>query len=86
LVKEIAQEISIPFTVGGGISAIEDVRKLLEAGADKISINSSAVKNPQLISHLAKEFGRQCIVVAIDTKFVNGSDWVHVKAEEKLRI
>ncbi|WEK70753.1 MAG: imidazole glycerol phosphate synthase subunit HisF [Candidatus Chryseobacterium colombiense] len=84
LVKEIAQEISIPFTVGGGISAIEDVRKLLEAGADKISINSSAVKNPKLISHLAEEFGRQCIVVAIDTKFVNGSDWVHVKGGREI--
>ncbi|WP_344827273.1 imidazole glycerol phosphate synthase subunit HisF [Chryseobacterium ginsenosidimutans] len=79
LVKEIAKELSIPFTVGGGISTIEDVRKLLEAGADKISINSSAVKNPQLISDLAKEFGSQCIVVAIDTKLINNSDWVHIK-------
>jgi cyclase len=79
LVKDIAKELSIPFTVGGGISTIEDVRKLLEAGADKISINSSAVKNPQLISDLAKEFGSQCIVVAIDTKCINGSDWVHIK-------
>lgn len=84
LVKEIAQEISIPFIVGGGISAIEDVRKLLEAGADKISINSSAVKNPKLISHLAEEFGRQCIVVAIDTKFVNDSDWVHIKGGREI--
>lgn len=84
LVKKIAQEISIPFTVGGGVSAIEDVRKLLEAGADKISINSSAVKNPQLISHLAEEFGRQCIVVAIDTKFVNDSDWVHIKGGREI--
>lgn len=84
LVKKIAREISIPFTVGGGISTIEDVRKLLEAGADKISINSSAVKNPQLICDLAKEFGRQCIVVAIDTKLVNGSDWVHVKGGREI--
>ncbi|MFL9832761.1 imidazole glycerol phosphate synthase subunit HisF [Chryseobacterium terrae] len=84
LVKEIAQELSIPFTVGGGISTIEDVRKLLEAGADKISINSSAVKNPQLISDLAKEFGNQCIVVAIDTKFINDNDWVHVKGGREL--
>ena len=59
LVKNIAKELSIPFTVGGGISSVEDVRKLLEAGADKISINSSAVKNPCLISDLAKEFGSQ---------------------------
>lgn len=79
LVKDIAKELSIPFTVGGGISSIEDVRKLLNAGADKISINSSAVKNPQLISDLAKEFGSQCIVVAIDTKFVNDAHYVHIK-------
>ncbi|WP_426478532.1 imidazole glycerol phosphate synthase subunit HisF [Chryseobacterium sp. CBSDS_008] len=79
LVKEIAKELSIPFTVGGGISSVEDVRKLLEAGADKISINSSAVKNPALISDLAKEFGSQCVVVAIDTRQVGDKDLVHVK-------
>jgi cyclase len=79
LVKDIAKELSIPFTVGGGISTVEDVRKLLEAGADKISINSSAVKNPKLISDLSKEFGSQCIVVAIDTKLINDSNWVFVK-------
>jgi imidazole glycerol-phosphate synthase subunit HisF len=82
--KEIAKELSIPFTVGGGISTVEDVRKLLEAGADKISINSSAVKNPKLISDLAKEFGCQCVVVAIDTKFINGSDWVHIKGGREI--
>lgn len=79
LVKDIAKELSIPFTVGGGISSVEDVRKLLEAGADKISINSSAVKNPVLISDLAKEFGSQCIVVAIDTRQVGGKDLVHIR-------
>ncbi|WP_345988646.1 imidazole glycerol phosphate synthase subunit HisF [Chryseobacterium sp. Chry.R1] len=79
LVRDIAKELSIPFTVGGGINSIEDVRKLLEAGADKISINSSAVKKPQLITDLANEFGSQCIVVAIDTKLVNNEDWVHIK-------
>lgn len=79
LVQDIAREISIPFTVGGGISKVEDVRKLLQAGADKISINSSAVKNPSLISDLAEEFGSQCVVVAIDTKLVAGSDYVHIK-------
>lgn len=84
LVRDIAKELSIPFTVGGGISSIEDVRKLLEAGADKISINSSAVKNPQLISDLAKEFGSQCIVVAIDTRLVNNEDWVHIKGGREL--
>ena len=84
LVKNIAKELSIPFTVGGGISSVEDVRKLLEAGADKISINSSAVKNPCLISALAKEFGSQCIVVAIDTKLINDTDWVFVKGGREL--
>ncbi|MBW8522697.1 imidazole glycerol phosphate synthase subunit HisF [Chryseobacterium chendengshani] len=79
LVKDIAKELSIPFTVGGGISTVEDVRKLLEAGADKISINSSAVKNPKLISDLSKEFGSQCIVVAIDTRFINDCDWVFIQ-------
>ncbi|MET3036521.1 imidazole glycerol phosphate synthase subunit HisF [Chryseobacterium sp. NRRL B-14859] len=79
LVKDIAKGLSIPFTVGGGISSVNDVRKLLEAGADKISINSSAVKNPQLISELANEFGSQCIVVAIDTKRIGESDLVHIK-------
>ncbi len=79
LVKDIAKELSIPFTVGGGISSVEDVRKLLEAGADKISINSSAVKNPALISDLAKEFGSQCVVVAIDTRQVADHDLVHIK-------
>lgn len=79
LVERISRELSIPFTVGGGISTVEDVRKLLEAGADKISINSSAVKNPLLISDLAREFGSQCVVVAVDTRFVNGSDGVYIK-------
>ncbi|BAP31514.1 1-(5-phosphoribosyl)-5-[(5-phosphoribosylamino) methylideneamino]imidazole-4-carboxamide isomerase [Chryseobacterium sp. StRB126] len=79
LVRKIAQELSIPFTVGGGIASVEDVRKLLEAGADKISINSSAVKDPKLISELAGEFGSQCIVVAIDTKKVGSTNLVHIK-------
>lgn len=79
LVKDIAKELSIPFTVGGGISSVEDVRRLLEAGADKISVNSSAVKNPGLISDLAKEFGSQCVVVAIDTRQVGDKDLVHIK-------
>lgn len=79
LVQKISGELSIPFTVGGGISSVSDVSKLLKAGADKISINSSAVKNPQLIQELANEFGSQCIVVAIDTKEVDGVHLVHVK-------
>lgn len=84
LVRTIATELSIPFTVGGGISSPEDVRILLEAGADKISINSSAVKNPALISVLAKEFGSQCIVVAVDTRLVSNSDWVHIKGGREI--
>ena len=77
LVMKVAHTINIPFCVGGGISSIEDVSALLNAGADKISINSAAVKNPQLISDLAKEFGSQCIVVAIDTRSIDGTDYVH---------
>ena len=69
LVKRIAQEINIPFTVGGGINTVEDVRTLIKAGADKVSINSSAVKRPELIKEIAQEFGTQSVVVAIDTKF-----------------
>lgn len=71
LVERISAEINIPFTVGGGINSIEDVRLLLNAGADKVSINSSAIKRPELIRELADTFGKQCIVVAIDTKFVD---------------
>lgn len=69
LVTKIASKINIPFTVGGGISSIDDVSALLKAGADKISINTSAFKNPKLISELAHTFGSQCIVVAIDANF-----------------
>lgn len=79
LVEKISEVLSIPFTVGGGISSVEDVRILLNAGADKISVNSSAVKNPNLIKELSEEFGSQCVVVAVDTRFVNGKDIVHVK-------
>jgi cyclase len=74
LVTRIAKHINIPFTVGGGISSIEDVSALLNAGADKISVNTSAVKNPQLIKDLAIQFGSQCVVLAIDTKFED-NDW-----------
>jgi len=66
LVKDIARHINIPFTVGGGISSVADVAPLLEAGADKVSVNSSAVRDPKLIDELAKAFGSQCIVLAID--------------------
>lgn len=72
LVEKVARKVNIPFTVGGGISSVEDVNMLLRAGADKVSINSSAVKNPQLISDLANKFGSQCIVLAVDAKLIKG--------------
>lgn len=78
LVKKVAQQVNIPFTVGGGISSIEDVEILLKNGADKVSINSSAVKNPDLINQLADKFGSQCIVVAIDAKQIDGKWKVHL--------
>ncbi|SEE41245.1 cyclase [Tenacibaculum sp. MAR_2010_89] len=71
LVERIAEEINIPFTVGGGISSVDDALVLIKAGADKVSVNSSAVKNPQLITDLKNRFGSQFVVVAIDTKYVN---------------
>jgi len=74
LVEKVAREISIPFTVGGGISTTEDVQAVLKAGADKVSINSAAVENPELISQLAGKFGKQCIVLAIDANWING-EW-----------
>lgn len=77
LVKEIARHINIPFTVGGGISSVEDVAPLLEAGADKVSVNSSAVRNPKLINELSKAFGAQCIVLAIDARKIDNSWIVH---------
>jgi cyclase len=76
LVTRIAKHINIPFTVGGGISSVEDVSVLLACGADKISVNTSAVRNPQLISDLASQFGSQCVVLAIDTKFIDGEWYV----------
>jgi cyclase len=78
LVDKIARSIDIPFTVGGGISSVDDVRILLESGADKISVNTAAVNDPKLISQLAKEFGSQCVVVAVDAKKDNGEWFVHL--------
>ena len=78
LVRKVAATINIPFTVGGGISSVEDVEVLLQNGADKVSINSSAVKNPQLINDLAQKFGSQCVVVAIDAKQIEGEWMVHL--------
>lgn len=77
LVQRVARTINIPFTVGGGIGAVEDVYALLHAGADKVSVNSAAVRRPALLNELAAEFGNQCVVVAIDTRQVNDRDRVH---------
>ena len=78
LVLRVAKNINIPFTVGGGIRSIEDVSVLLNSGADKISLNTSAFKNPQLIADLSGRFGSQCIVLAIDTKFENEEWYVYL--------
>lgn len=75
LVNRIAHKINIPFTVGGGIGSVEDVSVLLANGADKISVNTAAFKNPQLLNSLSKEFGAQCIVLAIDTKQEEDGEW-----------
>lgn len=78
LVRKVAQTIDIPFTVGGGISSVADVAILLQNGADKVSINSAAVKRPELINELAAQFGSQCIVVAIDAKQIKNQWKVHL--------
>ncbi len=78
LVRKVAQAIDIPFTVGGGISSVEDVAILLQNGADKVSINSAAVKRPELINDLVAQFGSQCIVVAMDAKQIDKQWKVHL--------
>ena len=78
MVERVAERINIPFTVGGGISSIEDVEVLLNSGADKVSINSAAVKNPALITQISKRFGNQCVVVAIDAKLIDNQWKVHL--------
>src|SRR6201995_4975461 len=75
LVVRIARHINIPFTVGGGIGSVDDVRVLLQSGADKISVNTSAFKRPGLVGELAKEFGSQCVVLAIDTRQEKDGQW-----------
>lgn len=77
LVKDIARHINIPFTVGGGIGSVADVAPLLEAGADKVSVNSAAVRNPGLIDELSRAFGSQCIVLAIDARKIDNGWIVH---------
>lgn len=78
LVEKIAREINIPFTVGGGIKKLEDVNQIIQAGADKVSINSAAVERPELIQEIAERFGSQCVVVAIDTKLVENNWLVYI--------
>lgn len=83
LVKDIAKHVNIPFTVGGGITSVAQVGRLLEAGADKITINSAAVRQPELVNQFANEFGSQCVVVAIDTKFKDGEWFVYTHGGTK---
>ena len=78
MVLKVAGQVNIPFTVGGGISTVEDVDALLHCGADKVSINSSAIKRPVLINELSQKFGSQCVVVAIDAKQIDGKWVVHL--------
>jgi len=78
LVEKVARTLNIPFTVGGGVSNEDDVARLLDAGADKISINTAAVNNPEMVSTLANRFGSQCVVVAIDTKNIENGDIVFI--------
>ncbi|WP_353195369.1 imidazole glycerol phosphate synthase subunit HisF [Parapedobacter defluvii] len=78
LVKAVARQVNIPFTIGGGINELADADVLLHAGADKISINSAAVRNPDLINQLADAFGIQFVVVAVDTRYVDGKNYVHL--------
>lgn len=83
MVERVAKQVFIPFTVGGGISSIEDMKRLLSAGADKIAINSAAVKNPDLIKEASDYFGSQCVVVAIDAKRVDDDFYVFINAGKK---
>lgn len=79
LVKAVARQVNIPFTIGGGINELADADILLNSGADKISINSAAVRNPRLIDDLAKAFGAQFVVVAVDTRLIDGKNYVHLR-------
>ena len=79
LVKSVARQVNIPFTIGGGINELKDAELLLNAGADKISINSAAVRNANLINELAAAFGSQFVVVAVDTRFLEGQNFVHLR-------
>lgn len=78
LVLGIAEYVDIPFTVGGGVASVDDVSNLLRSGADKVAVNSAAIKRPELINELSSKFGSQCITVAIDAKFIEGEWKVHI--------
>jgi len=80
VVEKVAKQVFIPLTVGGGIRTIDDIRKILLAGADKASLNSAAVKNPEIIRQASQAFGSQCIVVAVDAKRENGESYVYINA------
>lgn len=84
LVKAVASQINIPFTIGGGINELKDADVLLNAGADKISINSAAVRNPNLLDEFAKAFGVQFVVLAVDTRFVNDGNYIHLRGGRDL--
>ena len=83
MVESVAQNVFIPFTVGGGIKSVDDIKNLLLAGADKVSLNSAAVKNPQLIQEASGTFGSQCIVIAVDSKKINDDYFVFINAGQK---
>ena len=83
LVKKVGQEINIPFTVGGGINDVQRVEKILKFGADKVSVNSAAVRNPKLVRDISEGFGSQCTVVAVDAKRVNGDWMIHTHGGTK---
>lgn len=83
MVKKVAEQVFIPFTVGGGIKSLDDMKTLLKAGADKIAINSAAVKSPDLINEASTYFGSQCVVVAIDAKRIDEEIYVHINAGKK---
>ena len=80
MVEKVAKQVFIPFTVGGGIKSLDDIKNLLMAGADKVAINSAGVKNPELINIASEYFGSQCIVAAIDAKKINDEYYVFVNA------
>ena len=84
LARKVAEEVYIPFTIGGGVRSVDDARRLLRAGADKVSVNSAAVAKPSLVAELAEAFGSQCVVVAIDAKSVGDRSWnVYVNGGRK---